>query len=43
LSLLETARDHGADLVVVGTHGGSRAKGIAFDSVATVMVHDAPS
>ena len=32
----------GADLVAVGTHGGSRAKGILLGSVATLMLHEAP-
>jgi nucleotide-binding universal stress UspA family protein len=40
--LLATARKEGADLVVVGTHGGSRAKGIILGSVATLMLHEAP-
>jgi nucleotide-binding universal stress UspA family protein len=40
--LLSTARKEGADLVVVGTHGGSRAKGILLGSVATLMLHEAP-
>jgi nucleotide-binding universal stress UspA family protein len=39
--LLATARE-GADLVAVGTHGGSRAKGIMLGSVATLMLHEAP-
>jgi nucleotide-binding universal stress UspA family protein len=40
--LLTTTREEGADLVVVGTHGGSRAKGIVLGSVATLMLHEAP-
>ena len=31
-----------ADLLVVGSHGTSRATGIALGSVATRMIHDAP-
>jgi nucleotide-binding universal stress UspA family protein len=41
-ALLKTARTKGADLVAVGTHGGSRAKGILLGSVATLMLHEAP-
>jgi nucleotide-binding universal stress UspA family protein len=41
-ALLETARHQGADLVAVGTHGGSRTKGILLGSVATLMLHEAP-
>jgi nucleotide-binding universal stress UspA family protein len=41
-ALLETARDQGADLVAVGTHGRSRTTGILLGSVATVMLHEAP-
>jgi nucleotide-binding universal stress UspA family protein len=41
-ALLTTARSEGADLVAVGTHGGSRAIGILLGSVATLMLHDAP-
>jgi nucleotide-binding universal stress UspA family protein len=41
-ALLETARSRKADLVAVGTHGGSRSVGILLGSVATVMLHDAP-
>jgi nucleotide-binding universal stress UspA family protein len=41
-ALLMTARNEGADLVAVGTHGGSRATGILLGSVATLMLHDAP-
>jgi nucleotide-binding universal stress UspA family protein len=41
-ALLNAARSEGADLVAVGTHGGSRAKGILLGSVATLMLHDAP-
>jgi nucleotide-binding universal stress UspA family protein len=40
--LLRKAREEGAGLVVVGTHGGSRATGILLGSVATSMLHDAP-
>jgi nucleotide-binding universal stress UspA family protein len=41
-ALLETVGSRGADLVAVGTHGGSRARGILLGSVPTVMLHDAP-
>jgi nucleotide-binding universal stress UspA family protein len=41
-ALLETARSREADLVAVGSHGGSRAMGILLGKVATVMLHDAP-
>ena len=40
--LLRTALEQQADLLVVGTHGGSRAGGIVFGSVATLMLHKAP-
>lgn len=40
--LLKTARHQGADVVAVGTHGGSRTKGILLGSVATLMLHEAP-
>ena len=41
-TLLATAAQIDADLVVVGSHGTSRATGIALGSVATRMIHDAP-
>lgn len=41
-ALLAAVRVEGASLVAVGSHGGSRAAGIAFGSVATAMLHDAP-
>ena len=41
-ALLDAVRDEGADLVAVGTRGGSRAAGILLGSVATAMLHDAP-
>jgi nucleotide-binding universal stress UspA family protein len=40
--LLETARSRRADLLAVGTHGGSRATGILLGSVATLLLHEAP-
>jgi nucleotide-binding universal stress UspA family protein len=40
--LLATAGKIDADLVAVGSHGASRAVGIALGSVATRMIHDAP-
>ena len=40
--LLLTVDEEQADLLVVGTHGGSRAGGIMFGSVATLMLHEAP-
>lgn len=41
-ALLEAVRDERADLLAVGTHGGSRAAGILLGSVTTAMLHDAP-
>ena len=41
-ALLAAAATENADLVAVGTHGGSRAAGITFGSIATAMLHDAP-
>lgn len=41
-ALLRCVREAGADLVAVGSHGGSRAAGIVFGSVATAMLHEAP-
>jgi len=40
--LLRLVREKEADLVVVGSHGGSRITGILLGSVATRMLHDAP-
>ncbi len=40
--LLETTASEGADLVVVGTHGLGRMRGIALGSVATRVLHRAP-
>jgi nucleotide-binding universal stress UspA family protein len=40
--LIATARAEGADLLALGSHGGSRVAGILFGSVATRVVHDAP-
>lgn len=40
--LLAVAAERGADLLSVGAHGRSRAAGIAFGSVATRAIHDAP-
>ena len=40
--LLEAARARRADLLSVGTHGGSRAAGILLGSVATLVLHEAP-
>ena len=40
--LLAAVADERADLLAVGTHGGTRAAGIVFGSVATAMLHDAP-
>jgi nucleotide-binding universal stress UspA family protein len=40
--LLATIANHEADLVSVGSHGGSRAAGVLFGSVATAMAHHAP-
>lgn len=41
-ALLAAVVEEQADLLAVGTHGGSRAAGIAFGSVATAMLHEAP-
>lgn len=41
-TLLSVSADVGADLLAVGTHGGSRAAGILLGSIATAMLHDAP-
>lgn len=40
--LLAAVADEQAELLAVGTHGGARAAGIAFGSVATAMLHEAP-
>jgi nucleotide-binding universal stress UspA family protein len=40
-ALLDAADHEQADLVVVGTHGSSRAAGILLGSVATAMLHRA--
>jgi nucleotide-binding universal stress UspA family protein len=39
--LLGAATDERADLVAVGSHGGTRAAGITFGSVATATLHEA--
>jgi nucleotide-binding universal stress UspA family protein len=36
------AADEGADLLAVGTHGGSRARGIILGHTATSLAHEAP-
>jgi nucleotide-binding universal stress UspA family protein len=41
-SLLAITGREEASLLVVGTHGGSRAAGILLGSVATAMLHEAP-
>ena len=41
-TLLGTAKKIDADVVSVGSHGTSRASGIALGSVATRLIHDAP-
>jgi nucleotide-binding universal stress UspA family protein len=40
--LLAKARELGATPVAVGSHGHSRVAGIAFGSVATLALHEAP-
>ena len=40
--LLGAVAERDADLLAVGAHGQSRAAGIAFGSVATRAIHDAP-
>ncbi|MFN8188352.1 MAG: universal stress protein [Gaiellales bacterium] len=39
---VETLRDEGATLAVVGTHGRSRVGGILLGSFSTTVLHDAP-
>jgi nucleotide-binding universal stress UspA family protein len=41
-SLQQTLRERGATLVAVGSHGLSRAVGIAIGSIATSLLHSAP-
>lgn len=41
-SLLSLANERAAELLAVGSHGGSRALGILLGSVATRLLHDAP-
>jgi nucleotide-binding universal stress UspA family protein len=41
-TLLKLARRHRASLIVVGTHGRSRAAGIVLGGVATTLLHEAP-
>jgi nucleotide-binding universal stress UspA family protein len=41
-TLIALARRHRASLVVVGTHGHSRAAGIVLGGVATTLLHEAP-
>jgi nucleotide-binding universal stress UspA family protein len=41
-SLLATAGKIDAELIAIGSHGTSRAVGIALGSVATRVIHDAP-
>jgi nucleotide-binding universal stress UspA family protein len=40
--LIDAARRTDATLVVVGSHGQSRARGVVLGSVATTLLHDAP-
>lgn len=40
--LVAAALDEQADLLAVGSHGGGRAAGIVFGSVATALLHEAP-
>ncbi len=42
-TLLRAAREESVTLVAVGSHGRSRAAGIALGSVATALLHDAPA
>jgi nucleotide-binding universal stress UspA family protein len=41
-ALLNIAKEEGATLVTIGSHGHGRGAGIAIGSVATRMLHDAP-
>jgi nucleotide-binding universal stress UspA family protein len=41
-ALLHIAKEEGATLVAVGSHGHGRGAGIVIGSVATRMLHDAP-
>jgi nucleotide-binding universal stress UspA family protein len=40
--IVEEAKELGADLVVVGTHGKNVAQRLVLGSVSTKVVHDAP-
>ena len=40
--LLDAARESGATLLAVGSHGQRRMEGIVFGSTATRVIHDAP-
>jgi len=40
--IVETARDAGADLIVVGTRGANVASRVLLGSVSTKVVHEAP-
>ena len=41
-TVIETAREISADIVVIGTHGASAWQGIALGSVAQKICHSAP-
>lgn len=41
-AIRETAADEGADLVALGSHGGTRLGGLALGSTTSELIHDAP-
>ncbi len=41
-ALRELGQSEGADLIALGSHGGTRLAGIALGSTATELLHDAP-
>ena len=41
-AIVEAAKEHGADLVIVGTRGANLASRVLLGSVSTKVVHEAP-